>query len=204
MTSTSLPRGLQAQATAKVSFNNSARQAANAQTQAEAFASNGDNITTGTINPDQLPIATTSSLGVVQPDGVTILITPDGVISSVGGSSDTVEVTVTAGSSLSGHTVIYIDSSGLAQNPDITILSEGEGVIGITTGAIAPAATGPIVISGEVTEPSWTWTPGGPIWATNAGALSQTPPVGKWLLQMGVATAATKMVVNPTTVISTP
>lgn len=79
--STSLPRGLQAQTSAKVSFNNSSRQAQNAQSQATDFSSNGDNITTGTINPDQLPLATTSSPGVVQPDGTTIDVDTHGVIS---------------------------------------------------------------------------------------------------------------------------
>lgn len=81
MQGNSLPRGLNAQASAKVSFDNAARQAANAQAAAAEFSSNADNIDSGTINPDQLPIATTTSLGVVQPDGITVDVSPSGVIS---------------------------------------------------------------------------------------------------------------------------
>lgn len=40
----------------------------------------------GTATPAQLPIATTSALGAVEPDGTTITVTSGGVISAVGGS----------------------------------------------------------------------------------------------------------------------
>lgn len=40
----------------------------------------------GKVTTEQIPVATTSTLGVVKPDGTTITATADGVISAVGGS----------------------------------------------------------------------------------------------------------------------
>lgn len=44
-----------------------------------------------------LPIATTSSTGVVKPDGTTITIDPDGTIHAVGGGGDTHDEPLTDG-----------------------------------------------------------------------------------------------------------
>lgn len=79
-----LPRGNQVQVVGRPTQDNSRRLAQSSQSNAEAFSSNADNITTGVAQPDVLPIATTTSLGVVQPDGTTITVDPDGVIHSVG------------------------------------------------------------------------------------------------------------------------
>lgn len=76
-----LPRGKQVQVVGRPTENKSGRQAGAAQKAAESFSSNGDNITSGTIDPSQLPIATTTSLGVVQPNGITVDVDVAGVIS---------------------------------------------------------------------------------------------------------------------------
>lgn len=78
-----LPRGNQVQVAGRPTQDNSRRLAQTTQDNAEAFSSNGSNITTGTIQPGVLPIATTTSLGVVEPDGTTITITTGGVITAV-------------------------------------------------------------------------------------------------------------------------
>ena len=78
-----LPRGKFIQVTGRPTQDNTGRQAQAAQSGAEAFASDGSNIQFGPINPDVLPIATSSSLGVVEPDNVTITVDPSGIISAV-------------------------------------------------------------------------------------------------------------------------
>lgn len=130
MTSTSLPRGLQAQAAAKVSFNNSARQAQNAQSQAVAFASNADNLDTGTIQPDQLPIATTTSPGAVQPDGTTIDVDPSGIISTASPRPCTVHTVATLPTGLSSP---YND--GLFVSDATMTMTAGIGTVVVGGGA---------------------------------------------------------------------
>ena len=54
--------------------------AVTAQSNAEAYASDADNLSSGTVAIPRLPVATTSTLGVVEPDGTTIFVS-SGVIS---------------------------------------------------------------------------------------------------------------------------
>lgn len=84
-----LPRGNQVQVAGRPTVNNTGRQAQAAQNNAQDFSSNADNISTGSVQTGVLPIATTTSPGIVQPDGTTILVDPTGVIStfSSGGGS---------------------------------------------------------------------------------------------------------------------
>lgn len=112
--------------------------------------------------------------------------------------------TVTAATNLNGNYAVRINSSGLADIPSISVLIDGLGIIGITTGAIATGATGPIQTSGLMFEPSWTWTPGLPVYVADLGALTQVAPPGKWILQIGVAEAATRLMINLGLIISTP
>lgn len=171
MTSTSLPRGLNSQATAKVSFNNAARQAQNAQSAAEAFSSNADNVTTGKINPDQLPIATTSSPGIVQPDGVTVDVDPSGVISVPDATTSTVGVSKPDGSTI---TVVAGTLSTVSPRPcvahTVATLPSGlpspynDGVFASDATLTMTAGIGTVVIGGGANKVPVYTTDSGTTW----------------------------------------
>lgn len=121
-----------------------------------------------------------------------------------GGGADSNLTSMTAAVNLNGNFAVKVNSSGLADVPSITLLADGQAVVGITTGAISMGASGDIRTAGTMTEPSWTWTPGLPVYVADLGALTQSVPTGKWVLQIGVAETATQLVINVGLVVSTP
>lgn len=116
-----------------------------------------------------------------------------------GGGSETVISTGTAGSALSGHRAVTL-------RPDSTIayvsnddLGDRDVPIWITTGAANTGASVQMVTFGPMTEPTWSWTPGRPIYLGTSGALTQaTPaaPAAAFLAQLGTATTPTSLFVN--------
>lgn len=112
---------------------------------------------------------------------------------------------IIATTALSGERAVAVNASNQIIYPNITILADGQGIIGITTSAISAGGSGQVQMSGIMNEPSWSWTPGKVIWVTNNGVLSQVPPpTGKWILQIGVATLTNQILIDPKTLISTP
>jgi len=84
--------------------------AATAQSAAETYAANASNLSSGTVAVSVLPVATTSTLGVVKPDGSTITISA-GVISSSGGGGGTTPV-FGYGNPLGASTPVVVQSKG--------------------------------------------------------------------------------------------
>ncbi len=127
-----------------------------------------------------------------------------GVLSGTGGPGvDSNFVTVTAATNLNGNFAVKMNSSGLADVPSIASLADGLAIIGITTGAIATSASGPVQTGGTMVEPSWAWTAGEPVYVADLGALTQAVPAGAFVLQIGIAETATSLVIQPRSVIST-
>ena len=69
-------------------------------------------------------------------------------------------------------------------------------MLGITTGAAAAGDAINVQASGEMTEVSWNWTPGLPVFLGTNGLLTQTPPVSGFQLVLGVAISPTKLAIN--------
>ncbi len=83
-------------------------------------------------------------------------------------------------------TVLKADASGIATSR----------VIGISSGAISAAGTGPIVTEGLLTGVSTGWTAGGPVFLSETtGLLTQTAPTtsAAVILQVGIAKNATDL-----------
>ena len=99
-------------------------------------------------------------------------------------------IQMVAAANLSGERVVMADSSGKAAYPSISSVSNGQNLVGITTGAIALGVSGTIQILGEMTQGYWAWTPG-PIWCADNGVLTQTPTTGNWIRQVATAISAT-------------
>lgn len=97
---------------------------------------------------------------------------------------------------LGGHRVVRatsVDGVDYASNDQP---SHRDVVIGITSNAASSGGAVSVVSAGAMTEGSWSWTPGLPIYAGLNGALTQTPPVSGWLRILGFATSPTSIVVQ--------
>jgi hypothetical protein len=113
-------------------------------------------------------------------------------------------VTMTARVSLSGQRAVKVVADGLADYPSIDALADALAIVGVTTTAIGLDADGLVQTSGQMDEPSWSWSIGAPVFVDDAGVLTQTVPTGKWLLSIGVALLPTRIDICKSPVISTP
>jgi hypothetical protein len=93
-----------------------------------------------------------------------------------------------AGETLGGHRVVRASALGAVYADAFTAAAFG--VLGVTTHAATQGALVSVRVSGEMTEPSWAWQPG-PVYAGAQGALTQTPPMGATVVEIGVASAPT-------------
>lgn len=127
-------------------------------------------------------------------DGDESFVIMSGTTVQIGATQDV----FTAGADLGGHRAVYLDSSELLQYATNADPALGERVLGITSGAIANGATGVVLRTGEITEPSWNWTLGLPIFLGVNGQLTQTRPTtsGSFVLQVAFPIAPTKVFVD--------
>lgn len=93
---------------------------------------------------------------------------------------------------LSGHRVVVATPAG-ADYADPTNPDHAGAVLGITTGAALAGNLATIQAAGEMTEPSWAWTPGQPIYAGAGGQLVSAPPASGWVRVIAVAVTATRL-----------
>jgi hypothetical protein len=114
-----------------------------------------------------------------------------------GGGSIGLAFTALAGEALSGHQAVVLAADGMAYRADRATASNMGRVAGITLNAAALGASVNIMRSGQVIEPSWSWTPFLPIFLGHLGALTQVAPTDGFLIVLGSALDATSMFVNP-------
>jgi hypothetical protein len=106
-------------------------------------------------------------------------------------------VNVLAGSSgVSGHRVV-VSEGGYAVHANCLDFKHAEGVLGLSLNAAIPGSEVYVQTTGEVVESSWSWTPGNPLYVTNNGLLSQTPPSEGWVLLFAVAIDTTRILIAP-------
>lgn len=111
------------------------------------------------------------------------------------GSSGAVNLPFIAGMTLSGHRAVRAEA-GEAVYADCTVLTDAQQVLGITLGAAMAGASVDVQASGEMVEPSWSWTPGLPVFLGVNGLLTQTPPAVGFQLIVAVAVSPTKIIVG--------
>jgi len=117
---------------------------------------------------------------------------PQGPPGLAGGAS----IARQASTALSGHRAVRERADGAVEYADPAAPSGLSTVLGITSGAAVSGASATIVTTGDLVEPTWSWTPGGLIYLGSAGALTQSAPVSGSLMVLGVATSATSMLVR--------
>ncbi len=114
-----------------------------------------------------------------------------GPIGPAGGSA----MTVTAGAALGGHRIVYLDAAEKAQYASNQTASHALITLGMTLGAAVLDDPVAVQRTGEITEPSWSWTLEQPVYLGTNGQLTQTPPASPALFQrvVGFPTATTKL-----------
>ncbi len=105
-------------------------------------------------------------------------------------------IAIPAAGVITAYDVVSINAIGQAIAPNITVVADGLGIIGIaTTAASGSGLSINVQPIGVVSNPVWTWTPGAPVWCGAGGVLTQTAPTGagNWVRKIGVAVSATDM-----------
>lgn len=106
------------------------------------------------------------------------------------------QVAYVAAETLSGHVAVILNDDGEIEKGDNTNSDHIGRVIGVTTQAITIGATGYVQTYGPLTEPSWTWTMGLPVFLSTAGGLTQTPPATGFFLKIGIPEDTTTLFVR--------
>jgi hypothetical protein len=96
---------------------------------------------------------------------------------------------------VSGHRVVVLNSEQKVIYADRTISEHANIVLGITTKAATDGDV-TVQVSGELTESSWNWTLGTPIWLNTSGLMTQTPPIAGFSLIIGFPISSTKMFIS--------
>lgn len=104
-------------------------------------------------------------------------------------------ITFTAGEPLSGQRAVRLAGSGTVRIASSDDISQAGLPIGVTTAAADEGADVPVMIVGAIDEPSWSFSPG-PVFLGLNGALVQAPPASGFVLQIGTALSATRLVVE--------
>jgi hypothetical protein len=87
-------------------------------------------------------------------------------------------VQLVTSTALSGHRLVVPRDDGKAEYADCATAAHISRPVWLTTGAWDSGVTATLVAQGIVTEPTWSWTPGQPIWLGLNGVLTQTIPGG--------------------------
>lgn len=143
----------------------------------------------------------TEVINVVVPGAVTTVNVATGVRGPQGvpgpqGPSSAVIPGYVAGTNLSGHRLVTLNSSQQVVYASSSNLAHVDKVIGLTVGAATAGETIEIVRSGEVNEPSWEWSLNEPIFLGVDGVLTQTPPASGFLLFVAFPISPTRVFVD--------
>ena len=105
-------------------------------------------------------------------------------------------VTANAAETIHGHRAVRILADGVhhASSADP---SHAPGVTGIAANSATIGAAVTVRILGPLTEPSWSWTAGQPIYVGVDGVLTQTPPSAGYIREIALAVSPTKVIVRP-------
>lgn len=86
---------------------------------------------------------------------------------------------------LSGHSCVTTDDIGALVYADCSDTSQVSRPFWMTTGAWSSGVLAQVLIEGVVTEPSWNWIVGNPIWLGLNGQLTQSiPPEAVFIRQL--------------------
>lgn len=91
---------------------------------------------------------------------------------------------------IGGQRVVRSNGSKLVSYADNTNVLHAPSIVGITVNAAIDGAEIAVKYEGEITDPTWTWTPNLPVFCGTNGTMTQTVPLTGFQLILGVATSA--------------
>lgn len=112
------------------------------------------------------------------------------------GQSGASYLTYVADGALGGQRVVRATTGGKVGYVDPGDPAQAHAAIGLTMGAAADGASINVQFSGEMTDPSWSWTANQPIFVGANGIPTQTPPATGFQAAIGVAISVTSMVIQ--------
>jgi hypothetical protein len=98
-----------------------------------------------------------------------------------------------AASNVSGHRAVMLTSTGQAAHADPTAAQQ---YVGISKGAASTGGTVSITYRDTISEPTWTWMVGQPVYFIADGVLTQTPPATVCVPHIGVAISPTVILLS--------
>lgn len=101
---------------------------------------------------------------------------PEGKPGSVSGTVPRTVSTLVAATVINGHMAITTNASGQAIPASSTDPTHAHRPLWVALGSALAGGDVQAVSSGEITEPSWSWTPGVLVYLGTSGALVQDPP----------------------------
>lgn len=120
-------------------------------------------------------------------------------------TADSLVLTKTAGSTLSGHVLVSPTSGTAVDLADPTDLAGIDLPIWMTIGAASVGTPASVLVFGPFVEPSWSWTPGSALYLGPSGTLTAvvpTAPGSVWLRKVATAISATAIQFDPSPPIS--
>ena len=109
--------------------------------------------------------------------------------------SDVVSIFARAAQALSGHRVLKATIDG-ANYASSDVIEDASAVIGISVEAASAGALIQIQTDAELSEPSWNWAVGKPVFNGLNGLLTQTSPSAGYSLVVGLATSPTTILIS--------
>jgi hypothetical protein len=119
-----------------------------------------------------------------------VVMSPTGIQGPPGqpGSSS---INITAGMSIGGHRAIST-LNGFAVYAD----KDTNRIIGISEHAANEGDVLMVVLTGEVSETSWNWTPESPLYLGTNGMITHDVPTSGYLTEIGIAITPTKILLD--------
>lgn len=100
--------------------------------------------------------------------------------------------TVVAAENLGGHRVVTLNGNYASKDNAAHKFT----ILGLTRGAATMGSPADVITFGLITEGSWNWTEGSPVFLATNGLLTQTPPTSGFRIIIGRPQTATTLFVD--------
>jgi hypothetical protein len=104
-------------------------------------------------------------------------------------------VVAPAAETIHGHRAVLALADGV-HHASSDEVGHAPGVLGIAANSASPGDPVRVRTTGPMTEPSWAWTPGLPLYVGPDGVLVQSPPASGFIREIGLAVSPTSIVIR--------